>query len=89
MNPEEKELLQKTYKLTEENNEILKGMRRSQRMGSVMKALYWILIIVGSIAGYYFAQVYIQSLLGAFGDKEGNNTSTSSLIEQYKDLLQQ
>ncbi|MEO8637576.1 MAG: hypothetical protein ABI430_01600 [Candidatus Taylorbacteria bacterium] len=88
MLPEEKELLEKTYKLSEENNEILKGMRRSQRRSNIMRASYWILIIFLSIGGVYFAQMYISSLLGAFGD-ESPSAKSSNIIDQYKELLNQ
>ena len=89
MTPEEKALLERTYRLSEENNEILKGMRRSQRISSAMRGVYWALIIVMSIVGYYFFQSYLESILGAFGTSDGTNTSTLDLIEQYKELLVQ
>ena len=86
MNPEEKELLERTYRLAEENNQILKGMRRSQRIGSAIRFLYWLLIIGLTIAGFYFAQTYVQNLTSTlFGDEK----SGTNLIEQYRDLLEE
>ena len=88
MTLEEKELLEKTYKLSEENNEILKGLRRSQKVVHAIRATYWILIIVLSFVGYWGAQTYLKSILGAFGDGS-NVVNNPSLIDQYKELLQQ
>jgi hypothetical protein len=58
MSPEEKSLLERTYKMAEENNTILRSIRRSNRFSSIMRVLYWIVIIAISYAGY----IYIEPL---------------------------
>jgi len=85
MTPEEKSLLERTYKMAEENNKILLGMRRSQRIGTVMRLLYWIMIIVATIDSVYFAKIYINSLTSAL---TGNDSSNKSLIDTYKGFFQ-
>ncbi|OHA15217.1 MAG: hypothetical protein A3G52_01260 [Candidatus Taylorbacteria bacterium RIFCSPLOWO2_12_FULL_43_20] len=85
MTPEERDILEKIYRVTEENNGILKSMRRSQRWSSIMRALYWVIIIIMTIAAYYFVQSYIETITSAFG---GGEASTQNLIDQYRDLLQ-
>ncbi len=66
MNPEEKQLLQKTYDLAEENNKILKGMRRMSRISGVFRVIYWSIIIIASVGAYYFIQPYVTSTLGLY-----------------------
>ena len=63
MTPEEKSLLERTYKLSEENNKILRKMRRSSRISGVIRALYWIVIIGITIGAYYYVQPYLENVL--------------------------
>jgi hypothetical protein len=62
MNPQEKELLQKTYELSEENNKILRGIRRVNRWSYTFKILYWSLIIVIAFSAYFYVQPYVEIL---------------------------
>ncbi len=91
MNPEERSLLERTYKLSQENNDILKSLRRSNRISMIIKAFYWILIIALSVGSIYFIQPFINSLAGALGvDKESTTSgvsSTKSYAENILDLL--
>jgi len=63
MTPEEKSLLERTYKLTEENNKILHGLRRSVRWYSAYKVIYWVVIIGLSVGAFYVFQPYLNTLL--------------------------
>lgn len=67
MDPEEKKLLEDTFKLAQENNIMLRSMRRSMRMGHVMTFLYWAFIIGSAIGAYYFIQPYVESLMNVSG----------------------
>lgn len=62
MLPEERELLNKSALLAEENNKILRSIRRSMRMASIARAVYWVLIIGVSVGAFYFIQPYIDQL---------------------------
>ena len=79
MTPEERDMLAKTFALTEENNEMLKKIKGSQRMSNIMRWGYWILIIVLSLGSYALIQPYINSLQGALG-----GTSLTQVLNQYK-----
>lgn len=63
MTPEEKSLLERTYKLAEENNSILRGIRRVNRWGIAFKTFYWVIIIGAAFGAFYFLQPYIESSL--------------------------
>ena len=67
MNPEERSLLERTYKLAEENHELLLGLRQRARISTAIKAVYWIVIIGLSIGAFYFIQPYVDSVTGMYG----------------------
>jgi len=62
MTPEERDLLQKTYKLVEENNTMLRKVNRKMFYDGVMKVVYYGFIIGGSIGAFYLVQPYIDSM---------------------------
>jgi hypothetical protein len=66
MSPEERSLLERTYKMAEENNTILRSIRRSNRFGLVMRLFYWALIIAASYGAYYFIQPYVNTVLSLY-----------------------
>lgn len=90
MNPEERSLLERTYKMVEENNSILRSLQRSKRIGLVIKSLYWIVIIGLSVGAFYFVQPYIEFMTGALGvggKQESNTASQQNYAEMLQDLL--
>ncbi len=92
MTPEEKELLNKTYKLAEENNGILKSMRLSNRVSTVFRFAYWFIIIALSFGAYYFIQPYMNFLTETINSVSGQgggsilNNNTNPL-NNLQDLL--
>jgi len=87
MSPEEKSLLERTYKIAEENNVILKSMRSTARWGLALRVSYWVLIIALSFGAYYFIQPYLESLYGAVDRVSGNVNSVKNMASQLGDLL--
>ncbi len=71
MTPEDRQLLVETRQLVEENTAILRGMQKSQRMGTVLKVIYWAVIIVMSFGAFYLIQPYINSLQQATSNISG------------------
>lgn len=75
MNPEERSLLQQTYELAKENNQILRGIRRTGRIGTILKVCYWAVIILISLGAYVFIQPYLDQLKSIYsGAQEGLNS---------------
>ena len=62
------ETLDELLKLTKENNEILRGMRSSQRWTNFFNYIYYALIIGSFLGAYYYLQPFVdqamQSLQG-------------------------
>jgi hypothetical protein len=66
MSPEERELLNKSVSLAEDNNRMLRSIRRSQHFDSIMRIIYWVLIIGSALAGYFLLQPYIDQVVSLY-----------------------
>lgn len=85
--PEEKSLLERTHALAEENNEILKSIRRANRFGTIMRVLYWVVIIGLSVGAYYFIQPYVTFMSGLYGQSQSGMNSAQDAASGLRDLL--
>ncbi len=75
MTPEERELLQRAVELSEENNEILRSMRRSMKIARIMNIVYWVFIIGSAVGAFYLIQPYIDAVMSAYGNASNNLNS--------------
>jgi hypothetical protein len=87
MTPEERSLLQSTHELAEENNKILHGIRRANRFNTIMRVVYWVLIIGFSFGAYYLIQPYIALISGLYGQGANTLNSAQDTVNSLKDLL--
>ena len=86
MEQDEKDLLEKTYEMSKENNHILKGIRASNRWASFIRVIYWILIIGASLVAYYFVKPYVAPMLKAFGELQKGLNNVQSVIKSIPSL---
>ncbi|MCL5781896.1 MAG: hypothetical protein M1459_00880 [Patescibacteria group bacterium] len=84
MTPEERSLLERTCSLAAENNEILRAIRRSNRISTAMRVGYWVVIIALSFGAYYLIQPYLSLLTGI---SSGNVMNAQDAANQLRDLL--
>ena len=84
MSPEERELLKKSLSLAEDNNKILHSIRRSMRLASFVRAVYWIIIIGSAVGAYYFIQPYIDQLVGVYSGTKSNLNEIGNFIQNFK-----
>ncbi len=90
MTPEEKNMLERTLRLAEENNGLLVKMNRRARTGHILQIFYWLLIIGLSFGAYYFIQPYVnwlESLLGGSGTTTATSTTSSFNLQNVEDLM--
>ncbi len=66
MDPESKKLLEETLALSQENNKILHGMRRSMRMARLMSIVYWTIVIGSAVGAFYLLQPYLDGVMDAY-----------------------
>jgi len=81
MSPEERELLNRSVSLAEDNNKMLHAMKRSMRMTSIMRALYWIFIIGSAVGAFYLLQPYIDQLKDVY-------SGAGDVINNFKQIGQ-
>jgi len=90
MTPEEKELLQRSVDLSEENNKMLHSIRRYMRISRIMSILYWVVIIGSAIGAFYLIQPYIEFFTGSYGDvrnsMSGGIGSMGGILDTLKGL---
>ena len=82
MNPDERKMLKENLELSQENNEMLRAIRRSMFWGGVIKAIYWILIIGVAIGAFYFLQPYMDTFAKAYSDIKANFNNVGSLFNK-------
>ncbi len=92
MSPEERSLLERTYKMAEDNNKLLLSIRSHARIGTSMKIIYWMVILGLSFGAYYFIQPFIKAITGgAYGNGEvqstGNVGNIQETVKQIQSLL--
>jgi len=66
MNPEEKVLLERTLKLSEENNQILHKIERRARWAALWGFIKVAVIIVPLVIGYFYLQPFLDQALENF-----------------------
>jgi hypothetical protein len=87
MTPDERSLLERTYKLVEENNDILRSMRRANRLSMFFRFGYWAIIIITSIGAYYAIQPYLTLLMNSINGVTTDIHTATSAAQSLKDLL--
>jgi vancomycin permeability regulator SanA len=75
MDSEIREVLKETRRLAEENNNMLRKMRRTQIWERVTRIIYWCVVIIVALAGYYILQPFFE------GVGEAYNTVRESVAE--------
>jgi lipoprotein signal peptidase len=87
MTPEEKSLLERTYKMVEDNNAILQSIRRTNRFSIIMRVFYWVLVLAIGFGAYYFIQPYVDSMLGIVGQAQQVVGATGNTIDKAQGRL--
>jgi hypothetical protein len=86
MSPEERELLTKSIELAEENNKMLRGMRRSARISTILRILYWVIIIGATFGAYYAIQPFIDPLIKSYNGMRDSVNSIKTITDKLPAL---
>ena len=84
MNPDEKQMLQESLSLAKDNNSMLHSMRRSQRWASIMRVIYWVIIIGVSYGAYVYTQPYLDKAVNLFKSSQAQLDSLKGMTSQFK-----
>jgi len=89
-----RKLIEKNIILSEENNKILKNIRRWMRFGRLFSFFYWLIIIGGTVGAYYFIQplfapivdFFTGTISGIGSAQQGVSDTGSGLQSFFKNL---
>ncbi len=84
MDPVLKDLLEQNLKLAQENNDLLRSMRRRSQWGLIGQVIFWALFV---IAPLIFLWGYLGPLMSALGGGDATTFSPGNLqnlLQQYE-----
>lgn len=80
MTPDERAMLQRVAEMVQENNDLLRKMRRSQQWASLWRGIYWVVIVGSAIGAYWVIQPYIDQALGVYSGAQSNIDTVKSIL---------
>jgi len=84
MSPEERELLKRSVSLSEDNHRMLRSIRRSMHISSIVSILYWVIIIGSAVGAYYFVQPYVNQIINVYDGVKGNLNNLNTMLQGVK-----
>lgn len=85
MDPETKTILQENLRISHENNEMLLKLVKAQKQQKTLRIIYWVLIIVVTVASYFFIEPYLGGLVGLYTGGAGDTTNLSDITKSLSD----
>lgn len=73
-------MLKKALELSQENNEMLRAMKRSMFIGRIFRIAYWVVIIGAGVGAYYYIEPYLDGAVSAYGSIKGDVQSFGDLF---------
>lgn len=80
----ERELIEKTLELAEENNKMLRRLYRNMKWSRAWRIFYWVIIIGLSVGAYYYIQPYVKGLLDVYGGIEGDLKNIQNMFSAFR-----
>lgn len=78
--------LQEILRLTQENNEMLRFMKRREEIGTIFKVIYWGLILASAYGAYYYVQPYLNLMVQNLQILSSSTESLQSVLKQTEGL---
>jgi len=89
MLPEEHELLRRSIALSEENNDILRGIQRTMRLNRFMTFLYWLIIIGIALGAWYFVEPYVARVEALYSGAQAQLSNVTNVVNSVKKTIGQ
>lgn len=86
MDPQIDARLKSIEEKLQKNQEILVRIRRVQRNGQLLKAAYWILIILLAFGAFYYIEPYLKGLLDIYSGFQDTQSSLENSIPDIKNI---
>ena len=81
MDPETKSILIENLRISRENNEMLLGLVKYQKQQKIYKIFYWSIIIIVTIASFYFVEPYLGNIMNLYTGGAGDMTNLSDITK--------
>jgi len=81
MDPEIKTILQENLRISHENNEMLINLVKAQRQQKIYRIVYWVIIIVVTIASFYFVEPYLGNIINLYSGGAGDTSNVSDILK--------
>ena len=79
-----KELVRRQAQLNADTNKMVRSMRRSQRVHSLISVLWWLVVLGVSAYSYYtYVQPYVTQITQAYGSAQNLQQQVSGFFGQY------
>lgn len=94
MDQEDKKKLDRILELAEENNAYIRRVRSTQKTSQMLKAIYWVIIVLFAVGGFYYIKPYLESVTNLYSNLNGKSGTASSLLnlpdtKQIEGLIKQ
>lgn len=80
MDQEDKKKLDRILELAEENNAYIRRVRSTQKTSQMIKAIYWVIIGLFAIGGFYYIKPYLNSMMSLYSSFSGKTGTASTLL---------
>jgi len=86
---ENQKLILENLELTRKNERRIKKMYSSQKRTTLMRTVYWLVIIIISIAAFIYSKPYIEQTMQAYNELRAKIDVTSDVMQNPENLLKE
>ena len=86
MSHENKSIEEKILELTQENNELLKKVRRNQKLTWNFRVIYWTVIIAAALGVFYVFKSPLNTVVNEFSGLKNTIQSISDKVNNLADV---
>ena len=87
MDPESKKLLEDTFRLAQENNQMLHKVRSVQKWATFWLTLKIFVIIVIALGSFYYLEPYLNKIVDLYNSISGTEQKLNEGGGSFQDLL--
>ncbi len=80
----DKEFFDRLMTLTEENNRMLKRIRRAAFWTGISRIVYWIILIGISVGAFYYLQPYLEQLFSTYKTIQQDTAKIQSYVNPFQ-----
>lgn len=86
MDPEIRRMLSELHDKVDENNKILRSMRRTSYVSAVFSFIKWAVIIGLTIGSYYYFQPYLNQIINTYETLQGSANQIKATTDKFPNI---